>query len=70
MRLAELKGGLRNPNGQEVGYMSVYETLYLMLTAGIFLIALLTLIIMLIIYITKNEKKITPHCLRRALFFD
>ena len=30
-RLAEWKGGLRNPNGQEVGYMTMLETLYLML---------------------------------------
>jgi len=38
--------------------MTVFETLYLMLQTGVFLISLLTLIIVLIIYIgTKNEKK-------------
>ena len=52
-----MKGGLRNPNGQEVSYMTVFETLYLMLQAGFITIALITLIIMLIIYITHNEKK-------------
>ena len=37
--------------------MSVFETLSLMLQAGIFLIALITLIVTLIKYITNNEKK-------------
>jgi hypothetical protein len=38
--------------------MTIFETLYLMLQTGIFLVSLLTLIILLIIYIgTKNEKK-------------
>jgi hypothetical protein len=37
--------------------MTMFETLYLMLQMGFFVIALVTLIIMLIIYITKNEKK-------------
>ena len=56
-RLAEWKGGLRNPNGQEVGYMTIFETLYLMLQTGFIVIALITLIVVLIIHITNNEKK-------------
>ena len=40
--------------------MTVFETLYLIFTAGIFLIALLTFIAMLIIYITKNGKNNAP----------
>ena len=37
--------------------MTVFEAFYLMFTAGIFLIALLTLIVMLIIYFMNNDKK-------------
>ena len=37
--------------------MSVFETLSLMLQSGILLIALITLIVTLIKYITNNEKK-------------
>jgi len=37
--------------------MSVYETLSLMLQAGILLIALITLIVTLVKYIMNNEKK-------------
>jgi len=37
--------------------MSVFETLSLMLQAGILLIALITLIVTLIKYIMNNEKK-------------
>ena len=54
---AEWEGGLRNPNEQEVSYMTMFETLYLMLQASMVIIALITLIVMLIMVITNNEKK-------------
>ena len=37
--------------------MTVFEILYLMLQTGFIIIALITLIVMLIIHITNNEKK-------------
>ena len=42
---------------RRISYMSVFETLSLMLQSGILLIALITLIVTLIKYITNNEKK-------------
>ena len=40
--------------------MSVFETLSLMIQAGILLIALITLLVMLIKYIKNNEKNNAP----------